>query len=129
MVMGDWLGLASGVLITLVMVLWFRKITAVNVPRFRTPYFGGMLVAAVLGIAAFMLDTSWVGGVPAGLGIFLGLMFPALRLQSSQDQKTPSVRVGDPVLNFTVLDETGESFDLASMAGSPYLLKFFRGHW
>lgn len=129
MVIGDWLGLASGILIVLVTFLWFRKISAVNVPRNRIPYFGVMLVAAVLGIAAFMFDTSWVGGLPAGLGIFLGLMFPALRLQSSQDKNTPSVTVGQPVLNFTALDDKGESFNLETMTGSPYLLKFFRGHW
>lgn len=126
---GDWLGISSGILITVLTALWMKKVFAVNVPRARGAYFGGMLAAAVLGMVAFGMDTSWVGGVPAGFGIFLGLMLPGLRLQSSQARNTPSISVGNPIINFSALDDAGETFDLASMQGSPYLLKFFRGHW
>jgi peroxiredoxin len=31
--------------------------------------------------------------------------------------------------DFTALDEHGREFALASTAGRPLLLKFFRGHW
>jgi peroxiredoxin len=37
--------------------------------------------------------------------------------------------VGETLRDFSALDENGERFELASTAGRPVLLKFFRGHW
>jgi len=129
MVLADCLGLLSGVLIVAVTTVWFSMVYKVQVPRQRNPYFAVMLLAAGLGIAAFIEGCSWIGGIPAGLAITLGLMLPGLSLQSSQAKKVPSVAVGDAILNFSAPNHLGETFDLASMSGQPFLLKFFRGHW
>ena len=37
--------------------------------------------------------------------------------------------VGAPILDFEAPDAEGEPFDLATLRGRPFLLKFFRGHW
>jgi cytochrome oxidase Cu insertion factor (SCO1/SenC/PrrC family) len=37
--------------------------------------------------------------------------------------------LGGLAAGFAIPDERGEPFDLASLRGRPYLLKFFRGHW
>jgi peroxiredoxin len=33
------------------------------------------------------------------------------------------------VVSFSAPDADGREFDLSSLAGRPFLLKFFRGHW
>ena len=37
--------------------------------------------------------------------------------------------VGAPIIDFTALDDRAVPFELGSLRGKPYLLKFFRGHW
>ena len=59
----------------------------------------------------------------------MSTIFPALRLQSRQQPNRPAVAVGEPMLLFSAPDENGVDFDLSSLNGKPYLLKFFRGHW
>jgi len=39
------------------------------------------------------------------------------------------VKVGEPILRFRARDAEGNDFDLQELAGRPFLLKFFRGHW
>tara|TARA_R110002072_G_scaffold31735_5_gene97568 strand:+ start:54340 stop:54729 length:390 start_codon:yes stop_codon:yes gene_type:complete len=129
MTTGDWLGLASGALILISMGAFFYRVLKVNVPRVRAGYFTAMLIAAGLGMAAFAFDATWVGTIPAILGISLGLIFPTLRLQSAQNKKQPAVAPGEPMINFTATDDSGRPFELASLMGQPILLKFFRGHW
>jgi cytochrome oxidase Cu insertion factor (SCO1/SenC/PrrC family) len=85
--------------------------------------------AAALGVAAFAVGTGTLGAVAAGVGIGVGGSMVALRAISGQDDVQPAVRVGDPIIDFTALDENGEPFALSSLRGRPFLLKFFRGHW
>ena len=86
-------------------------------------------VAAALGIVAFVIGTDVAGGVAAGLAIVAGVAFLALLAASRQPALTPAVAVGGPVVDFAAADDEGRPFDLASLRGTPVLLKFFRGHW
>jgi peroxiredoxin len=70
-----------------------------------------------------------VGGIAAGLAIAGAAVFLALYSASGQAQRTPAVTVGRPILDFTAADDAGNPFDLARLRGTPFLLKFFRGHW
>ena len=108
---------------------WSRLMKRVAVPDQRNGYLAAMGLAVVLGIAALVQGAGWLGGVPAVVAILAGGMFLGLRLQSSQAATTPAVSVGGPILDFSATDENGDAFALSSLAGKPYLLKFFRGHW
>jgi hypothetical protein len=108
---------------------WSRLMNRVAVPEKRGGYLAAMGLAVVLGVAALVQGAGWIGGIPAVFAILAGGMFLALRLQSSQAATTPAVSVGERILDFSAADENGEPFALSSLAGKPYLLKFFRGHW
>ena len=102
---------------------------AVRVPRVRVAYHVAMGAAAALGLAAFAVGTAWPGGLGAGLGIFVGLLFLGLRLQSAQAPNRPAVDVGGKIIDFIAPDVDGKPLALSSLEGRPFLLKFFRGHW
>ena len=89
------------------------------------------LSAAALGIAAFIKGTTWVGGVPAGIAIFIGMLLPLTIAISPQEVwLTASViKVGDTIPRFTAPDDKGEIFDSNSLHGHLVLIKFFRAHW
>jgi cytochrome oxidase Cu insertion factor (SCO1/SenC/PrrC family) len=82
-----------------------------------------------LGIAAFASGAGWLGGVPAALGSLAGGFMLLIRLGSPQAKNPPAVAVGGKILDFTAPDENGAPFSLSRIAGKPFLLKFFRGHW
>jgi cytochrome oxidase Cu insertion factor (SCO1/SenC/PrrC family) len=126
---GDLLGVLAFGIVVVTGVAWFRLIKAVRIPSNRLAFFAAMGVGVVLGIAAFGQGTGVLGGLAAGFAILAGGVFLGLRLQSTQDAREPAVRVGGRILDFSAPDERGEPFDLASLRGRPYLLKFFRGHW
>ena len=126
---GELLGVLAAGVVVLTGVVWFRLIKAVRVPSNRVAFFAAMGVGVALGIAAFAQGTGVLGGLAAGFAVVAGGAFLGLRLQSTQDVRQPAVGVGRPILDFTAPDERGEPFDLASLGGKPYLLKFFRGHW
>lgn len=108
---------------------WFRRMQAVAVPHNRLAWHAAMGVGAALAIGAFVRGTGTGPGIAAGLALFMAVLFGILRLQSAQDRPEPALRVGEPMLAFSAPDETGARFDSASLAGRPYLLKVFRGHW
>ncbi len=110
-------------------VRWFQLIKKVAIPRNRMGFhlaFGG---GAVLGVVGAITATGWLSTIVGGLAAMVGSAMPILRLLSGQKSAEPTLSVGDSVLAFTALDEHGVEFDLASLSGKPYLLKFFRGHW
>lgn len=109
--------------------VWFRRAFAVNLPEDRTGFVVVMAVAAALGVAAFVQGTGWLGGMAAGLAIGFGCVFLLTAAIGDQKGGSGKFQIGKPVPNFTAPDEDGEIFDLASLAGNPLLLKFFRGHW
>jgi cytochrome oxidase Cu insertion factor (SCO1/SenC/PrrC family) len=67
--------------------------------------------------------------VPAALAVLAGVFFSVLVAVSAQRAAADAIRVGEMLRDFTALDDRGEPFSIASTAGRPLLLKFFRGHW
>jgi disulfide bond formation protein DsbB len=125
----DAYGIVALLIIVVTLMVWFQKIKAVRVPKVRFHYFSLMIIGAILGIYTVSAGAGWIGKAPAILAIGLGFMFPAFRLGSAQGEHKPAVGVGDPIIDFTAVDDKGSEFDLASLKGTPFLLKFFRGHW
>ena len=122
------LGLLALIVVAATFYNWFQLIGRVAIPRDRRGWFAAFLSAGALGLVAIGQGGFFnvLFGVPAA---FVGFVFPALRLQSKQQPNRPAVAVGDPMITFLAPDENGNDFDLASLTGKPYLLKFFRGHW
>jgi hypothetical protein len=125
----DLLGLLGAGVVGVTGFFWFRRIAALRVPHNRVAFFSAMGAGVALGIAAFVQGTGIPGGIGAAFAIAAGGTFLGLRLQSTQQAREPNVKVGGPILDFTAPDEHGSPFDLGSLRGNPYLLKFFRGHW
>ena len=122
------LGLLALIVVAATFYNWFQLIQRVAIPRNRVGFFATFLAGGALGVLAISQGGffSTLFGIPAA---FAGFVFPALRLQSTQQPNRPAVVVGDPMMTFVAPDEEGHDFDLASLTGKPYLLKFFRGHW
>ena len=108
---------------------WFRLIKEVAIPRNRSIYMAGFVCGGLIGLVAAFGSSGLVSTIAGGLAAFGGLTFAALRMQSAQRPNEPAVSVGGTMLAFSAPDETGADFDLSKLAGKPYLLKFFRGHW
>jgi len=86
-------------------------------------------LGVALALAALGGGPGWPGGIAAGLALVAGGVFLTLQTLSRQPALVPAVQVGGPILDFSAPDDAGERFDLASLRGRPFLLKFFRGHW
>ena len=110
-------------------VLWSRRVDAVSIPENRSVFVFFFLVAAVLGISAFVARTRWFGGIAAALAIVIGGFFPFTVAISRQEVAPDSIEVGDTIPHFTALDDQGQLFDSKTLDGKLVLMKFFRGHW
>jgi len=66
------------------------------------------------------------GGLVLGVVIVLGLLF--LRAIQVPKPQIASAQ-GKPAPAFTLKDQDGRDFTLASLHGSPVLLIFYRGYW
>lgn len=126
---GDAFGWLGAAVIAATGAFWFRRLRAVRIPRDRTPVFVAMGIGAGLGLLAFALGTDLWAGIAAGFAALVGGTFLALQLQASQAVREPAVAVGQALPDFVAPDEDGAPFASASLRGSPFLLKFFRGHW
>ena len=126
---GSALGLLAGAIIAVAGFRWLQLMQQVRLPAHATRYVAACATAAALGVGALVLGTGIAGGIAAGLAIAGGVAFLALVAASGQARVTPAVSVGGHVLDFVATDDTGRSFALASLRGTPFLLKFFRGHW
>ena len=109
--------------------LWFQRMNAVRAGEVRSLVIGLMGLAALLSLLAFVSGPGLPGGIAAGLALAVSGTFLALQPLSGQARHGPAVRVGGPILDFSAPDDRGETFDLATLRGRPFLLKFFRGHW
>lgn len=127
--MGTILGLAAFVVAVSLGRRWFQHIRQVDLPEDRTTFVAGFLVAAGLGIAAFVAGPGWIGGIAAVPAIVIGLFFPFSVSISRQEVATNAIRVGDTIPQFTAVDENDEPFDSGSLHGHLVLIKFFRAHW
>lgn len=126
---GAWLGFASLLLVVLCFAWWFRLLREVAVAGRR----GQVLAAVGTGVASGMLALSWhpgwFGGAAALLAMLAGSVFLGLAALSRQDRRQPAVHLLDPMPAFECTDDSGRPWSSAGLAGRPYLLKFFRGHW
>ncbi len=123
------LGLLALVAVVATGTLWFRAAMAVRVPENRLPFVGAMLGGVLLGAAALISGPGWIGVIAASLAILLGAFFLFTVSISRQQLEAGAISVGTRLPDFSAPDENGELFELASLAGKPLLIKFFRGHW
>jgi hypothetical protein len=126
---GAALGFVAFALVAGSMALWFARIKRVQIPADRRGFVACWLGGAAVGVIALTQGAGWLGGVPAGLAVLAGTFFSVLVVISPQKVADDAVRVGEHLREFTAPDENGAAFSIASTAGKPVLLKFFRGHW
>jgi hypothetical protein len=129
MLNGQILGLLAFAVVAGTMFRWFQLVHAVAIPQNRTMFYGFLGTGALLGLIALMNQPGWIVGTLAVLSLLVGSVFPLLRLRSGQVSKETTAPVGSQVPSFAALDDAGVRFESSSLAGTPYLLKFFRGHW
>ena len=127
--LGTPLGVVAGFLELALSAYWLWLIRRVRIPKNLRPTTAAHVVALTLGVAAFVIGASTLGQVLAAVALAGAGVFLALQTQSRQARLTPAVAVGGPIISFTLPDHTGRPFDLATLRGKPFLLKFFRGHW
>ena len=110
-------------------VFWVRAIRAVQVPENRGAYLTAAAIALILSIVALSGNASWFGNVAAGLALFASALFCFTFAISAQKLGVDAIKVGDSLPAFSAVTASGENFDSTSLAGSPVLIKFFRGLW
>ena len=121
------LGLLGLLIVLGTMGLWFWRAFRVNIPISTPyPYILSWAIGVALGIVALVSGTesgfaSWAIGVGA---VLLYTMFTG-----SQKVSDNMINVGDQIPVFTGVNDQGEIFNSANLAGSKVLIKFFRGHW
>jgi hypothetical protein len=128
-VTGTILGSAGGLLELGTALVWFRLLRLVRIPADRRLFYAAHAAAIVLGASGLAAGAGTVGAVLAGIGILGGATFLGLAAQSAQAPGDPAVTVGGRIIDFVLPDHEGHPFDLATLRGRPFLLKFFRGHW
>jgi hypothetical protein len=128
-VAGTALGVLALLLVAGSMALWARRIRRVQIPADRRGFVACWLGGAALGILALAQGAGWIGGIPAGIAAVAGIFFSALVYISPQKVADHAIRVGESLREFKAVDENGDDFSSAGLAGQPVLLKFFRGHW
>ena len=126
---GTVLGILAFALVAGSMALWFQRIQRVQIPKDRRLFVASWAAGGLLGILALTWSPGWIGGLPAGIAAFAGIFFTVLYFISPQKVAENAIRVGEPLRDFTAMDENGDEFAISSTAGKPTLLKFFRGHW
>jgi len=110
-------------------IFWFRLALSVRLPENRTGFVLIWASGTLLGVIALVQGAGWISGIPAGLAVFIGIFLLFTVTISPQQVAPDAIAVGEALRDFSALDENGEPFELASTAGRPLLLKFFRGHW
>lgn len=127
---GTKLGLAALALAVGAFVFWFYLARQVKLPDDRTGFVLVFLLAAGLGISAYVKGTSRPGAIPPAIAILIGLFLPFTIYISPQELETARViKVGDTIPRFTASDDMGVTFDSASLSDHLVLIKFFRAHW
>ena len=126
---GSILGFLALVLLAQAGFVWMRSIREVRTGERRPLVIAVMAAAVGIGALAFARGPGLAGGIAAGVAVGFGALFLVNQVVGQQSRRTPAVAVGQPILDFTAPDADGRPFQLSSLRGRPYLLKFFRGHW
>lgn len=121
-----YLGLIALTLVLGAIARWFWLAWRVAIPASSGMFMAVWATGLVLGVAALISPGSHTA---AGWAIGLALLMLYLAMTAGQKAGVGGVNVGDTIPHFTALDENDAQFDSASLAGSRFLLKFFRGHW
>jgi hypothetical protein len=108
---------------------YWAKIKALTVPRNPIVYQVAMVVGASLAVWGLVRGAGVGGAALAVAALVAAGFFLFTSLISRVPETTLAVSVGDAILDFTTEDADGSSFALSELAGRPFLLKFFRGHW
>jgi hypothetical protein len=122
------LGLSATLLSLVVLTIWLVALQTGRMDRvIRAITLGHGAVVALAASVFFLSSPTWIdlltGTVLAG-----SLFFLYAGTHAAQPRGL-AVAVGRPILDFTTIAGNGEVFELSSMRGKPYLLKFYRGHW
>ena len=108
-------------------IAWAVAAYRLTMPDNRTPFIAAWSCGALLGLAALLFGLPGRGAAITAL--VLGGLLLFLAAASRQKLAAEAIAVGDTMPAFVGLDQNGDTFDSASVAGTPLLLKFFRGHW
>ena len=121
---------AAGLSVVIVTwAVWLRKALNQAVPNNLAGLVAGMLLGLGLASFAFAFQTSLLSSVIAAIALVLGAFWCASAVFCGQRTGVPKIIVGQPLPAFSARNEDGSTFHSSEMDGSPYLLKFFRGHW
>ena len=108
---------------------YWPRIKAHRVPRRPIGYQVVMIAGSLLAMFSLSRGTGPACTTLAGVALLGATCFLFSILTSAVPAKVPAVHVGGRMLPFQAKDQDGADFDSASLAGSPVLLKFYRGHW
>ena len=108
---------------------WYRALAEVRVPRVLIGYQVAFALAFALAVAAIGNAPGFLWGIVAFAVTLASTAYLVLSFTGYQQRNAPTVQVGSPILDFTALDSDGKPYQLSSLHGRPFLLKFFRGHW
>lgn len=108
---------------------WMWLAFKVRIPHNRIPFMAAWGGGALLGLWTLLTSVTTPSAILALIAVFLGGLLVFFASTSAQMTASRKVGIGDPLPAISAPDENGEVFDTASLAGSPLLLKFFRGHW
>ena len=118
--------------VALTFYFWFQRIQSVSIPANRSGFVAAALGSAALGMAALVSSPGWLVGALAVLGMASGLLF-ALLVAISPQKTEGAIEVGERLSerlgDGAALDDAGNTVSLSAYAGTPMLIKFFRGHW
>ena len=121
---------AAGLSVVIVTwAVWLKKALNQAVPNNLAGLVAGMLLGLGLASFAFAFQTSLLSSVIAAIALVLGAFWCASAVFGGQRTGVPKIIVGQPLPAFSARNEDGSTFHSSEMDGSPYLLKFFRGHW
>ena len=121
---------AAGLSVVIVTwAVWLKKALNQAVPNNLAGLVAGMLLGLGLASSAFAFQTSLLSSVIAAIAFLLGGFWCASAVFGGQRTDVPKIIVGQPLPAFSARNEDGSTFHSSEMDGSPYLLKFFRGHW
>jgi hypothetical protein len=123
------LGYLSIAIMAIAATFWGRALVRVEIPRNRSPFIVASIIAAALGITSLAGESGWLAGTLAGLSIFVAAFFLLTVAIGGQKVGDAAIQTGAVIPHFRALDEHSQTYDSAALAGTPALIKFFRGHW
>jgi peroxiredoxin len=123
------LGYGAAAIVAVTGAIWLWLMQTVRIPKDRRAFIVSSVVSAALGAAALASGPPLAAGIAAAIATASSVLFLILCAMSAQAATTPAVSLGKPIIPFIALDDDDRAFDIDSLRGRPFLLKFFRGHW